>query len=82
MLTNCTEAVLDLELQVWGMHCILEFVMDSPDTAGEALLEAGLIEALRKVRKGRVGGNPRWKEIAAMVFAELDWDLQQPTAAK
>jgi hypothetical protein len=74
LLFNHADVVADVEVQLWGLHAVLELCTDSVDTAGEALLDAGLLAAMRKVRKGPVGSEPEWKDLAAMVFDDLGWE--------
>jgi hypothetical protein len=73
LLANHNDVINDLELQMWGLYCILEICNRAVDTAGEAMLDAGLMASLRKVRKQSVGEEARWRELVAFVFSELDW---------
>ena len=41
LLSNHPDVIADLELQLWGLNCVLEMASGSVDTAGEALLDAG-----------------------------------------
>jgi hypothetical protein len=74
LLSNHNDVINDLELQIWGLHCILELCNKAVDTAGEAMIDAGLMSSLRKVRKQSVGEEPRWRELVSFVFSELDWE--------
>ena len=73
LLSNHNDVINDLQLQIWGLYCVIEICNRSIDTAGEALLEAGLMASLRKVRKQSVGEEPRWRELVAFCFSELSW---------
>ena len=74
LISNHPYVLVDLELQMWGLNCVMELCAGSEDSAGEGLLDAGLMAALRKVRKGVVGSKREWKELAEGVFDELGWE--------
>jgi len=75
MISNDPEVLEALDLQLWGLHAIMELCSGaSAESAGEALLEAGIMNALLKVRKMGTGPTQAWKELASVVFDELDWE--------
>jgi hypothetical protein len=75
MISNDPNVLEDLDLQLWGLHAIIELCSGpSAESAGEALLEAGVMDALLKVRKLSPGSVLAWKELSTIVFDELDWE--------
>jgi hypothetical protein len=74
LLSNDMSVIKDMDLQRSGLHCILELSRDSADTLGEALLEGGIMKALRLVQKHEAGSDEEWRQLSAEVFEELNWE--------